>query len=287
MRSSWIIELEGKAGIVIQSVRSLSGGDIADAYLLKTRKDNFVVKTLTQPDALPMFSAEQAGLLALDNHPSIRIPEVFGVYQLQGRAALLLEYIEPKPPGKSEWRLFGSSLAELQKEEQDYFGWQQNNFIGRFPQSNRQHHSWLAFYIQERLMPQLQRAQTQAYLNDKECPSTEQLTSMLEPYFREVYPSLLHGDLWNGNFLFDQNGKPCLLDPATYYGHYEVDLAMSHLFGGFHSAFYEAYLSEMPVQSGSDCRREIYQLYYLLVHLNLFGRAYYPSVKRILEKYFT
>lgn len=286
MLVDWIKELEAQAGISVQTYSAVSGGDIADAYLLRTATDCFFLKTLAQRDALTVFEAEKAGLEALDQHPMIRIPQVFGVYQLSDRAALLLEYIEAKHPKADDWRLFGHSLAELQQKQQASFGWERDNFIGRLPQSNRLHESWTAFYAQERLLPQLERASRQGLLKAAESPSLSSLRAGLMPYLEAVQPSLLHGDLWSGNFLFDQAGKPCLIDPATYYGHYEVDLAMSRLFGGFHADFYKAYAEVWLPQSGADERNDLYQLYYLLVHLNLFGRSYYTSIKGLLERYF-
>lgn len=287
MSTTWVKELEAQAGISVQTFRSVSGGDIADAYYLETSKgERFFLKMQAQPNAHSMFSVEKAGLEALGQHPSIRIPQVLGLFQLSDRAALLMEYIEAKRPGPEEWRLFGRSLAELHREEQGYFGWTQDNFIGRLPQSNQRHDSWITFYAQERLWPQLERAKAQGLLKGAECPDLGTLQDRLDPYFSEVQPSLLHGDLWSGNFLFDQEGRPCLIDPATYYGHHEVDLAMSRLFGGFHRLFYEAYAEIMPEQPGEAARNDLYQLYYLLVHLNLFGRSYYTSVKKLLERYF-
>jgi len=288
MSTAWVKELEAQAGILVQTFRSVSGGDIADAYYLETSKgDRFFLKMQAQPNAHLMFAVEKAGLGALGQHPSIRIPQVLGLFQLSDRAALLMEYIEAKRPGPQEWQLFGRSLAELHCQVQGYFGWTQDNFIGRLPQSNRRHDSWITFYAQERLLSQLERAKTQGLLKGTECPDLATLQDRLDPYLAEVQPSLLHGDLWSGNFLFDQEGRPCLIDPATYYGHHEVDLAMSRLFGGFHTLFYEAYAEIMPEQLGAGARHDLYQLYYLLVHLNLFGRSYYTSVKKLLERYFS
>lgn len=286
MQPSWQEELEAQTGLVIQKYQSVSGGDISDAYLLETETGRYFLKTNPAKDALAMFEVERAGLAALDQHPSIRIPKVLSSYQLSDRAALLMEYIEAKRPNEANWRLFGRSLAELHRETQNQFGWTQDNFIGRLPQSNQAHRTWIDFYATERLLPQIELARTKGLLSPAESPGLAELKVGLEPYCADIKPALLHGDLWSGNFLFDVSGQPCLIDPATYYGHDEVDLAMTRLFGGFDTAFYAAYAEIQPPKAGEAERNDLYQLYYLLVHLNLFGRSYYTSVKRSLNKYF-
>lgn len=286
MQPHWQEELALQTGLLIQSCQSVSGGDISDAYLLETDSGHYFLKTNPADDALLMFQLEQVGLEALDQHPSIRIPRVLGTYQFSGQAGILMEYIESKRPNDADWRLFGRSLAELHRETQAQFGWEQDNFIGRLPQSNHRHDTWTGFYAAERLSPQIELARTKGLLSPAECPNLSELKAGLEPYCEATKPSLLHGDLWSGNFLFDTSGQPCLIDPATYFGHYEVDLAMTRLFGGFRAAFYEAYAEIQPATAGIEQRNELYQLYYLLVHLNLFGRSYYTSVKKLLDRYF-
>lgn len=286
MQALWREELETQAGLVIRNHQAVSGGDISDAYLLETDSGRYFLKTNPAEDALVMFEVERAGLEALDLHPSLRIPKILGTYQLSDRAALLMEYIEAKRPNEADWLLFGRSLAELHQETATQFGWRQNNFIGRLPQSNQQHHTWIDFYATERLLPQIELAQIEGLLSPAESPGLAELKAGLKPYCADIKPTLLHGDLWSGNFLFDASGQPCLIDPATYYGHYEVDLAMARLFGGFAAAFYTAYAEIQPSKGGEAKRNDLYQLYYLLVHLNLFGRSYYTSVKRLLNKYF-
>jgi fructosamine-3-kinase len=286
MSAVWIRELEEKSGLSILQHRSISGGDISDAFLLNTLSGKYFLKSNSAADAYRMFAIEQAGLAALEVHPAIRIPKVFGVYQLSNRACLLMEYIDSKIPSPADWRLFGASLAELHQQKQAYFGWEQANYIGRLPQSNKRHEDWSAFYVEERLLPQIDLAFSSGLLRKQECPVQEALLQGVQVYFAAVQASILHGDLWSGNFLFDEQGRPCLIDPATYFGHSEVDLAMSRLFGGFSPLFYEAYAQKMPEQAGAAQRQDLYQLYYLLVHLNLFGSSYYGSVKRLLRQYF-
>ena len=198
-----------------------------------------------------------------------------------------MEFIRFKSPSQKEMGNLGHQLAAMHKTSVgESFGWKQNNFIGSLPQSNKMNVSWVDFYVQERLLPQLKMARDKNLLNSNEIPSVEKLMKNCEAFFPVVKPSLLHGDLWNGNYLIREDGIPFLIDPAVYIGHHEVDLAMTHLFGGFSPAFYSAYAEHIPKESFQKERNDIYQLYYLLVHLNLFGRSYYSAVKQVLKTYF-
>ncbi|MFL1011187.1 fructosamine kinase family protein [Flavisericum labens] len=177
-------------------------------------------------------------------------------------------------------------MAKLHQCHSRNFGLDHNNFIGNLLQSNTEHKTWGNFYIYERLLPQLKLTKSKNLLHSNEIPPTETMVKSLSSLFRNIKPSLLHGDLWSGNYLISSDGTPYLIDPAVYYGHSEVDIAMTKLFGGFGEDFYDAYVESIPFTSDTTARIEIYQLYYLLVHLNLFGRSYYDSVKSILIKYF-
>lgn len=231
---------------------------------------------------------EKTGLEAISQTNTIKVPKVLFCGQYESMAYLIMEFVESKRPSQSEMESLGNQLAALHKTQvQNYFGWQQDNFIGNLPQSNKSHPSWISFYTHERLLPQLKSARDFGYLDFEEMPSEENLLKTCQSLFPEINPSLLHGDLWSGNYLISKSGKPYLIDPAVYFGHYEVDLAMTRLFGGFDMAFYHAhaeYFSKVPQQNERD---DIYQLYYLLVHLNLFGRSYYDPVKKLLKRYFS
>jgi fructosamine-3-kinase len=182
--------------------------------------------------------------------------------------------------------LLGKQLANLHLNKSKTFGFNTDNFIGTLTQSNTTHQNWVDFYIEERLAPQLKIAVQKQLLSTVEVPETNTMKLKTTAFFKDVEPSLLHGDLWSGNYLIATNGTPYLIDPASYYGHSEVDIAMSLLFGGFGSSFYEAYHAVIHEETHTKARIELYQLYYLLVHLNLFGSSYYHSVKRIINKYF-
>ncbi|MFD2727272.1 fructosamine kinase family protein [Hyunsoonleella rubra] len=270
----------------ITNVNSVSGGDISQAYKISTSNVDYFLKVNNAPEALTMFQTEAYGLQAIYKTNTIKTPKIIACDWFEGSAFLLLEFIESKPPLSKGFKTLGKQLANLHKCTSEYFGLSQDNFIGRLPQSNTKHQNWTDFYTYERLTPQLEMAKQNRLLQDSECPNAEYIKNRLHPLFESVKPSLLHGDLWSGNYLISKDGEPYLIDPAVYYGHSEVDIAMSKLFGGFGEAFYEAYFSMLPSDEHTSARIEIYQLYYLLVHLNMFGRSYYCSVTSIIQKYF-
>lgn len=273
--------------IKIEQVQSVSGGDISNAYLLKTESERFFCKVNTDPSAFDMFWTEKSGLEAIAETKTIATPKVLLCEKLETGGFLLMEHIESKRASSTETELLGHQLAALhQLSISESFGWETDNFIGSLPQSNKKHSDWKQFYTQERLLTQLKMAHDSGKLNAHEIPSEEGIFKSCENLFPDVRPALLHGDLWSGNYLISEKGKPYLIDPATYYGHYEVDLAMTRLFGGFGDSFYEAHSEHFPKIGGEAERNDLYQLYYLLVHLNLFGSSYKAAVITILNRYF-
>ena len=287
MDTSFINFLSEKLHTTIKSYRSVSGGDISNAYLIETSLERLFLKRNRNPNALDMFMAEKKGLETIAATKTIKTPNVIDIGKYNEHAYLLLEYIETKNPTDKEMENFGFQLAELHNSQYDnHFGFPADNFIGRLHQSNKQHKTWIDFYIEERLQPQFDIALKLNLLSSREIPSKEHLHSNLKVYFNTIKPSLLHGDLWSGNYLISSNGEVYLIDPATYYGHHKVDIAMSKLFGSFSNSFYNAYQQVIPFDKNTDVRIELYQLYYLLAHLNMFGSSYYSSVKRILNNYF-
>lgn len=270
----------------ILSSHSVSGGDISESYKIITSKNCYFLKTNQSPNALLMFQAEAFGLQLIQNSNTIKTPAVLFCNTFKEYSFLILEYIESKSPSSLDFKNLGIKLAELHQTSAETFGLEQSNFIGSLNQSNTLNASWADFYIQERLLPQLQLAKKNGLLSESECPTENSIIEKLQELCFNVKPSLLHGDLWSGNYLISKSGLPYLIDPAIYYGHHEVDIAMSKLFGGFGDDFYKAYYNVFPPELNTASRIEIYQLYYLLVHLNLFGKSYYSSVKGILKKHF-
>ncbi|WP_370478262.1 fructosamine kinase family protein [Tamlana flava] len=270
----------------ISKVSPVHGGDISTAYKIETGKNSYFIKTNKSSNALHMFQIEANGLNTIGNTNTIKTPKVLAYNSLENTVFLLMEFIESKSPSLKDFENLGSQLAKLHQCSAENFGLNQDNFIGSLSQSNRQHKTWVDFYTYERLLPQIELAKQKGLLSNAECPSGQNIQIQLQPLFQNIKPALLHGDLWSGNYLISKDGTPYLIDPAVYYGHHEVDIAMSKLFGGFGNRFYETYQDYFQPDENTSARIEIYQLYYLLVHLNLFGRSYHGSVVNIFRKYF-
>ena len=197
-----------------------------------------------------------------------------------------MEYIDQKSPTKEDYIRLGFQLAQLHNHTSENFGLDSDNFIGSLKQKNNFADNWIEFYSEHRLGFQLKMAINKGLLKHPEVPSIDDIKTRLQSYCHKVKPCLIHGDLWNGNFIVSTDGSPYLIDPSVSYSHSEMDIAMSKLFGGFDLAFYQAYHNEKPITEFYYERIEMYQLYYLLVHLNIFGSSYYASVNRILNNHF-
>jgi fructosamine-3-kinase len=271
--------------ITISNTRPLSGGDINSAYQIATGSGLFFMK-YNRNDRYPkMFEAEARGLQLLQDTQEIRVPDVIGAGETGGWSFLVLEYFESAGMKRGFWEAFGRSLARMHKHFGDSFGLDHDNYIGSLPQSNNSHNNWTDFFIKKRLTPQLKMA-TDAGLAGREMISgMERLYTKLDEIFPKEPPSLIHGDLWSGNFMVDNRGEAALIDPAVYYGHREMDIGMSKLFGGFSGEFYHAYNEVYPLAPGWESRVEICNLYPLLVHVNLFGGGYVGSVEGILRRF--
>lgn len=278
--------IEAVIGEKIKAFRPVSGGDISRAFLLETSQNRYFLKTNNHQEALMMFQAEKLGLETIYKTNTIAVPEVFYCGSFEKDSLLLLQYIESKSPEKQDFERLGTKLAALHNISHTSFGFTSDNYIGRLFQSNKPHLNWEDFYSHERILPQLTLAKTKGLLSNNEIPEITSLLKVLKDLFCNVKPSLLHGDLWSGNFIIATDGQPFLIDPAIYFGHHKVDIAMSKLFGGFDTSFYNAYQDYYPVDENSTASIDLYQLYYLLVHLNMFGSSYYGSVKSILSRYF-
>jgi len=272
-------------GASISSIDYIGGGDINEARRLTTDRGTFFLKLNRLPQSARMFETEASGLALLREAGAIRIPEVLAVGQSDGEAFLLLEFFETARPDDPFWDNFGRQLAELHRIPQPYFGLAFDNFIGSLPQPNERHATFTDLYIAKRLGPQLRSAREAGLLSPEDESHMHHLWKRLPQLLPEEAPALIHGDLWNGNFLVAESCEAVLIDPAVAYAHREMDLAMTKLFGGFAPRFYRAYENHYATAPGLEERLEIYQLYYLLVHLNLFGSSYAGSVRRILNRF--
>jgi len=289
--SECIRRIFGEEIYVVKST-PVSGGDINAAFRLDLSNGERVFLKTNRIQLEDMFRAEAEGLAALAATGVILTarPLGTGTDTERGCSYLLLEFIQEGMSAASFWEEFGRALAGLHRQETaafvkgGRFGFTRDNYIGRTHQSNAAHESFISFFREERLLPQIKMAEK--YFGKSELAQADHMLEHLEEILIEPdFPSFLHGDLWSGNFLAGMDGKAILIDPAVYVGCSEADLAMTELFGGFSPRFYKAYQEVFPLPYGYEDRREVYNLYHLLNHLNLFGPAYLSSVQRIFRRY--
>jgi fructosamine-3-kinase len=235
--------------------------------------------------SLPMFQAEAAGLAALRDTGSVRVPEVFSCNLVGSQAQIALEFLDLRPLNRSSGAALGEALARLHRTTGPRFGWPTDNFIGATPQENAWRDNWALFYADRRLRPQLRMA-VQRGMERKLAEQGESVAERVGAFFVDYQPvaSLLHGDLWGGNAAALPDGTPVIFDPAAYYGDRETDIAMSELFGGFPDSFYAAYREAWPLAAGFEMRKTLYNLYHVLNHFNLFGAGYLGQARRMIEK---
>ena len=233
--------------------------------------------------ALDGFEAEAAGLDALRNAAAVRVPTVYDVGIRDGLAFISMERLRFEPATDEHARRFGQQLADLHGVRAERHGWHRDNTIGPTPQRNSWNDNWASFFAEHRLGFQLRLAAGNGYAGELQTLG-EQLADALPGLFKGYAPeaSLLHGDLWGGNWGV-ADGEPVIFDPAVYYGDSETDIAMTRLFGGFGPGFYAAYFERRPPDAGSAARLELYQLYHVLNHLNLFGSGYLGQALSLLR----
>lgn len=255
-----------------ETVLPISGGDISPAYRLITSKNSYFVK-LGNVKAFDMFMAEFQSLRAIASTRSIRCPQPLKCDIVYGRAFLVLEYLSLSHRGDEA--TMGRALAQLHRTTSPRFGWHSDNTIGSTPQYNNFCDDWRQFWQHQRLEPQLEIAK-QKGAPSRLIKAGTRLLSRVPAILDNHHPpaSLLHGDLWGGNHAFDEQGDPVIFDPACYYGDRETDIAMTKLFAGFGSSFYEAYKAAWPLPVGHEHRFTLYNLYHIFNHFNLFGGGY-------------
>ncbi len=268
----------------VRQATSVGGGDCSESYRIETSERILFVK-LNRPDLKPMFEAEAQALRAIESTNTVRVPRVCLTGGDHAASWIVLEWLNLTPGGEWASAQLGGELARMHRHRSELFGWHADNFIGLSHQPNAATSSWLEFFTDQRLGAQR-----------KLIARRPALCTMLEPLDRLITqmpallgdhhpePSLLHGDLWSGNWAAVDDGVAVIYDPASYYGDRETDLAMTRLFGGFSPSFYAAYEIEWPLPVGYQAREPIYQLYHLLNHANLFGDGYVQQAIRMMLK---
>jgi fructosamine-3-kinase len=279
----------------IQDERPVGGGCIHHALQLHTQSAAYFLKW--NDNAVPgMFSTEASGLILIRQTQTLRVPEVITVSEKQENcpAFLLMEWVggEKRSAGVIDQRILGEGLAEMHRRGNSpcspaAYGLDEDNFLGRAAQHNGWDADWIDFFRQKRLSPQILTARRNGHIPPERQKRLEKLMEHLDQWLGGVdrRPCLVHGDLWHGNVMADQDGNPVLLDPAVYYADREVEIAYTHLFRGFGRHFYEAYQHSWPMEEGFAERRDLYNLYHLINHLNHFGEPYGSQVDEVLNYY--
>ncbi|MGC4036463.1 MAG: fructosamine kinase family protein [Chitinophagaceae bacterium] len=267
-------------------VLPVGGGSINECYRL-TIDDNrsFFLKLNIAKKFPGLFEKETNGLNFLASQKIIKCPEVFFISTINDQQLLILEWIDTGIKTNSFWKIFGEKLAQLHQVTNTDFGFAEDNYMGALPQHNAFTTSWIEFFTNQRLRPQTELAMRKNLLDKQHLARFERLYANLQDIFEEENPSLLHGDLWSGNFLCDEKSGPVLIDPAVYFGNRNIDLAMTTLFGGFDKAFYDSYHYHFPFPKNYQDQWSICNLYPLLIHLNLFGSGYLYDIETVLKKF--
>lgn len=278
-----------------RGVFAVGGGCINQVACVETERGRYLLKWNVQP--LPkMFLREADGLTLLRATNTVRVPVVFMAADMSDDhpAYIVLEWIE-KGSGSAQSRSqaqLGMQLAALHRESAvaripPLYGLEHDNYLGSTPQYNNMHTDWITFFREQRLRPQIDLAQQNGLLSGSRRQRLEQLLERVDTWLGRIEhrPSLLHGDLWGGNVLVTVDGSPVLIDPAISYGDREAELAYTELFGGFSRTFYQAYHEVWPIAPDYVERRDLYNLYHLLNHLNIFGSSYAADVDRVLARY--
>ncbi len=272
-------QIASELGVSERTPVPVSGGDISAAW----RFGELFLKT-GPAESWDMFSAEAEGLQEIANSDTVRVPEVAGLGRAGDGAYVALEWIDFEQPGAGAEFVLGQQLAAMHRTTSERFGWHRDNTIGLTPQPNPWCDDWVEFLRDQRIGHQLRLAAERGFGGELQAKGAR-LLKRLPVWFEhtDIAPSLLHGDLWGGNW-GASNGGPVVFDPAVYYGDRESDLAMTRLFGGFGREFYRGYESAWPLPPGHRERQHIYQLYHVLNHLNLFGSSYLGRAAQLLDK---
>jgi fructosamine-3-kinase len=276
--------IEKEYRIIISRYERVHGGDINECYCLYGKDKKYFLKINSAANFPGMFELEADGLNALRNKSELIVPDIIKQGSANNQQWLLLQWMEKEAPGTNTMENFGTALANVHLQPQQYFGWHNVNYIGSLPQLNTQQDNWVEFYTQYRIMPLVKMLFDKKDFSKVDIDFAAAFCRKAAVLFPPEPPALLHGDLWSGNYMIVTGGKACIFDPAVYCGHREMDLGMTKLFGGFSQPFYDAYNETYPLEKGWQQRLFLTQLYPLLVHAVLFGGHYITSTRDILKK---
>jgi fructosamine-3-kinase len=276
------IERATGRGFQIHRQQSVGGGCINSAFKLTDDQQSYFIKTNSASYSF-MFEAEAEALREMAASKTVRVPEPVCYGEFGSQCYLVIEYLELA--GSANMETFGRQFAAMHKVTVDSFGWRIDNTIGSTPQPNKLADDWIEFWRGQRLGFQLQTAARNGYGGELQRLGERLLADMPALFVNhEPQASMLHGDLWGGNYGALRDGTPVIFDPAFYYGDREADLAMTTLFGGFGRRFYQAYNETWPLDDGYEVRKTFYNIYHIINHLNLFGGGYHAQAIGMIEK---
>ena len=276
---------EESKNLIINNITSVSGGSINQAAKLESNVGDFFIKWNKAEKYPKMFEKEARGLSLLEESNTIRIPKTILADELLEWSFLLLEWINPAEKKNGFWEDFGIKMSKLHKVSSQSFGLGEDNFIGTLHQRNHYDSDWLEFFWVHRIEPMMIMARNKGLADRGDVNSFDSLFYKLDRIVPKETPALLHGDFWKGNYIIDEKGSACLIDPAVYFGHREMDISMSMLFSGFDKEFYSSYHKNFPLETEWEERVDLWNLYPLLVHVILFGESYMNEVRRNIRRF--
>lgn len=285
--TSFQILLEKSLNLVVKvySCHHLGGGEVNQSYKIVSDKGVFYIKTHPNKQYPNYFEKERTGLLSLKSQKILDVCSPLGIQEIGSNAFLILEFIESAAPKKDFYALLGQGLAKQHQVSNRYFGFVEDNYLRQCVQLNHRMSKWGEFFIKYRLLNNIKIVADKYHLSIETLRLFDKFLDLVEFAFPEEQPALLHGDFWKEHIIANPEGEPCLLNPSVYYGHREMDLAMTRLVGSFPPEFYEAYHEVYPLQSDWEIRLDFCKMYYHLVHYNIYGQAYFPSIQNLLNKW--
>ncbi len=267
------------------SFHHIGGGEINQSYKVITNQGVFFLKVHDLDRYPKMFEKENYALQVLAKTQTVEVTKCVGICVEEGQEFMFLEYIESAPMQANFWSLLGENLASMHTQTSRYFGFQEDNYLGSIIQLNNRISNWGQFYIKNRLLPNVRKANENQFLDAAHLRKFEKYFKIVEVLFPEEEPALVHGNLWKEHVMAGGNGNPVLCNPSAYFGHREMDIALTRSVGTFNKEFYEAYHSTYPLQEDWEVRVDFCLMYYALVNLNTYGIPYLPSVEDKLNKW--